>query len=256
MISRLSLILLFSIACINCSSSNKSTPSPLYKPDFNYKKWFFKTPPGMVVGYPQNLKDSHKDGKVRLSSYKQTRVKGFIRQYSDDLIFDEQDSVFFYYNDRDSAVFNSAIVLDSFILNHYYLYLISPDSQAFDNSKIPIHTSKEYWPASDNVNNNEMLSAKAAETFNYYDQASPWMVAEENAIKQLAQQSVYHFASLQKYIQTGDKEELSETYQITLDLIISNINVVKRYYDPQKKSCNVIVSCRKSDIKPYQEDLQ
>ena len=251
-INRFVILVLLALT-FSCASGNRPRLEEGYKPDSMYKKWFFNTPSRMVVGYPLYERDFHKDGKIRLSGYAKTRVKGFIRQYSDEDTFDEQDSILFFYDIDDSSAFYSAVVLDSFFISKYYVYLISTGSGGFDTTRQHIYGHKRpEWLNSLPVEN-EMLYARGESRFLYYDQASSWMKAEENAIKHLCQKSAFHFASLQKYHENGTGNQLSETYKLSVDLLVQGITVNERYYDPVNRMCYVLVSCRKSEIVSYKE---
>lgn len=242
-------ILMVSIILSSCSIIKRSNQSLDYKPNTLYKSWFFNTPANTIVGYQTSVDLPYLDGKIRFNGYRETRVKGFLRQYHADDDFNEQDSIYFY-TINDTVFFDSVVVLDSFFLSKFYVYLFALGNKTIHKGNAYLYELETVSWLKETPKENGKIFAKSSKIFTYYDQASSWMQAEEDAIKNLCQNSVIHLETLQMYNSNNNNEELSDVFKVTLDLTVKNINIVQRYYDVKTQTCHVLVSCKSEDIVP------
>ena len=99
--------------------------------------------------------------------------------------------------------------------------------------------------------NKDLLYGKGTGKLRYYDQASSWMEAEEQAVKALCHQSAFYYASLTKMNDNGHATDISKVMRYEMDLEVRNLIVVGRAYDVKDNYCIVWVACKKSDISPW-----
>jgi hypothetical protein len=244
----------------SCSSSRKmrslertissnADNCPLTTP---YRKWFFYPPQGTVVGYPQKGTSALSDAIIRARGYSRMFVKGTLRYFSNGPYDDKQDSISFYYDDSDTQITKQYSVVDSFfICCPAFVYLMSA------GPKIAIDTSNTSGCDAPAINDTQLirdsglLYGKGTCKMLYYDQASSWMEAEEQAVKTLCRQSAIYYVSLIKMRDSGNRTELSKVMRYEMDIEVIDLTVVSRYYEVAGNTCTVCVACRKNDIHPW-----
>lgn len=234
-----------------CRSATRQQNDSSYRPGISYKRWFFEPPSGTVVGFPVHG-DPHKDGRRRLKGYAHVRVKGVLWQYQDRKGSHEADSIHFVLGKPDagdSLLVRNAVALDSFRIGGFQVYLMATDTVPFDGSGRKMHAgARPGWLETD-PGSEDNLCAAASASMSHYD-PSPWMQAEEAAIKRLCRQTAIRMSSLQRVYQDRGGLQSSETNRLEVDLEVRNLKIRERYYDPETRACHVLVCCRKSDIHP------
>lgn len=171
------------------------------------------------------------------------RFHGKFRYYEDRRSDDFQDSIFFYFNQADTAMTESLIAADSFFMCCTgKIYLLKAGNTIADTSRIDPCSFTEQ----ENFVGKDIISATGQYRFEYYNQSLSWMHAEENAVKELCDKVLFHFASLKKM----SGADISTTIMKQYDLIVRNITIIQRNFDAENNVCRVTISCKTSDIEP------
>jgi hypothetical protein len=242
-----SLVLLFIIGA--CASHQVE-----YRPDIQYKDWFFLPPNATVVGYNTQKSEPIADGVLRLIGYDSLLVKGSLREFHSSSDYDVKDSIEFsmakHSNSAEPGPNLQPVVLDSFLLGDSWVFLISKDSVPFRNSSSKIHKNNQPKASKliqSNQDTNRIYSSAAA-PFQFYSQQSAWLKAEEDAIKKIANMSIKHFYHLERTSMDSNDNDYESVYKLEYDLVITGIQVEKRVYDVDRQTVNVFVSCPKNGI--------
>ncbi len=251
------IIITISFACIfvGCANRSKLHSKEVFKPDFKYKAWFFKPPYGTAVGFSSAVGPPRVDARVRLTGEVHIRIKGFKREFYTENESDQQDSIFFYYDSIKAAeIYGKLIVLDSFRLGNDYAILASLDPIMADTTTLFIYEHEIPSQKFILSNDGEKIFSQASSPFSYYNMGNAWVSAEEKAVKNLCEKATFYFASLEKYVETNSGSESSQIYKMSFDLSVSNVKVKERYYDCEKRTCHVVVSCLKSNVRLWEEN--
>jgi hypothetical protein len=213
-----------------------------------YRAWFFNPWPGTVAGYPAHGISAQSDALMRIRGYSRMFVKGTLRYYNDGEYDDKQDSISFYYDDGDTQTVKGYKAVDSFFVccSDKIVLMCAGTAAAIDTTDVSGCNAMVFHPDNDT----RQLYGKGTVKLSYYDQASSWIAAEELGIKILCRQSVVHYATMQKMNESDDQTEISTTVRYALDLVVKNIMVVSRYYNPGERTCTVWVACKKTDVNP------
>ncbi len=213
--------------------------------DTKYPVWFFQPPRGAVSGFYHDSVSSLSDAKIRSAGYRSMRFFGKFRYYEDSHTDDFQDSISFYYMEPDTILAESLQVVDSFFMCCTgKIYLLAENTYSVDTTRVDACA----WPKNVKRLPAGKISATGIYRFEYYNQSLCWMHAEESAVKNLCDQALHRFASLQK--QNGS--ELSMAMMKQFDLVIKNIVIEQRIFDAEDNICRVTISCNADDIVPQQ----
>lgn len=236
----------------HCHSKSAETVLPAVdKPacvmDTRYPVWFFNPPEGTVAGFYHDTVSSLTDAKIRAAGYNSMRFYGKYRYYEDNRSDDFQDSIFFYFNSSDTVLAESLTVADSFfVCCTGNIYLLAMKNAVIDTARVDACA----YSRKIEEKGYGKITATGEYRLEYYNQSLSWMHAEENAVKELCDQVLYHFASLRK--KTGS--EMSTTIMKQFDLSVRKITIEQRTFDTENNLCRVTISCDTSDVIPTLPD--
>jgi len=254
--NRYTLLLLaagIALSAVNCAHTSKAAQinttdeqCPFETP---YRAWFFNPPLGTVVGYPQDGITAEQDALVRIKGNARMFVKGKLRYYNDNNYNNKQDSISFYYDDSDTQAVKGFNKVDSFYIccSNNLCILSSDSTKTIDTTNVSGCSSTRFYPNDESG----YLYGKGTAKLSYYNQASSWMAAEELGIKTLCRQSVVKYATMEKMNESDTQTEISNTVCYELDLVVKNVIVLSRYYNPGDRTCTVWVACKKTDVNPW-----
>ncbi|MGM0443994.1 MAG: hypothetical protein ACQEQV_07395 [Fibrobacterota bacterium] len=216
-----------------------------------YPRWFFDQPPKTVVAYDV-VKPYRMDGYDRYCSYRRMRTKGFYRYHSQErfgrLMFTDQDSITFYYVPDTTVDTASFIVLDSFAGSTHRAYLLGRDSIQIAEDSLPLISSPPFAKGPESAGR---IYGYGVVRMNMYSPMRGWMEAESRAIKDLMLKTSALIVTMDKQSTVGNDLQSAGIYDF--DLLLENLSVDRRWYDPHTNNIHVALSCSGADIRRWNQ---
>lgn len=228
-----------------CVSNNMQVSAFTLKAE--YPQWFF-VPPANAVAAFDVAKAARMDGYDRYCGYKQMRAKGFYfcqdKERFGNLYFTELDSIAFYYIPDTAIDTSSFIVVDSIHYGQGKSFLFSLDSITVSDSKSRLCQSPRWSSASEQGGRVYGYGYYRIPTYNHF---RGWAKAESNAIKDLMLKTSAIVVSQER----EHSSRWSRANYYDFDLLISDVKVERRWFNPEDGIGSVVVSCHKSQIKRW-----